>query len=235
MPKYQSGALLCPICIFSVMADDACWAWAEKSRQENTEVFILGKHTTEKEIHHMRNNHAAIFRRSLLLMFAAVLLSACLFGGCSTEDAAIVRQGMPLAELKEAADKILLDAPTCCIVQIGDTIAAVSTSGTTAEHFALFDSGTGAMRRCSGLALASSNAELTQLIGTEAEHAPETLSATEFDLGSGRYIPAYLTENAKLITLECENELIRGICVTSLIDETVQRYGECESVRLIPA
>lgn len=110
----------------------------------------------------MRNNHAAIFRRSLLLMFAAVLLSACLFGGCSTEDAAIVRQGMPLAELKEAADKILLDAPTCCIVQIGDTIAAVSTSGTTAEHFALFDSGTGAMRRCSGLALASSNAELTQ-------------------------------------------------------------------------
>lgn len=67
----------------------------------------------------MRNNHAAIFRRSLLLMFAAVLLSACLFGGCSTEDAAIVRQGMPLAELKEAADKILLDAPTCCIVQIG--------------------------------------------------------------------------------------------------------------------
>lgn len=88
----------------------------------------------------MRNNHAAIFRRSLLLMFAAVLLSACLFGGCSTEDAAIVRQGMPLAELKEAADKILLDAPTCCIVQIGDTIAAVSTSGTTAEHFALFDS-----------------------------------------------------------------------------------------------
>ena len=94
----------------------------------------------------MRNNHAAIFRRSLLLMFAAVLLSACLFGGCSTEDAAIVRQGMPLAELKEAADKILLDAPTCCIVQIGDTIAAVSTSGTTAEHFALFDSGTGAMR-----------------------------------------------------------------------------------------
>ena len=52
----------------------------------------------------MRNNHAAIFRRSLLLMFAAVLLSACLFGGCSTEDAAIVRQGMPLAELKEAAD-----------------------------------------------------------------------------------------------------------------------------------
>lgn len=183
----------------------------------------------------MRNNHAAIFRRSLLLMFAAVLLSACLFGGCSTEDAAIVRQGMPLAELKEAADKILLDAPTCCIVQIGDTIAAVSTSGTTAEHFALFDSGTGAMRRCSGLALASSNAELTQLIGTEAEHAPEALSATEFDLGSGRYIPAYLTENAKLIALECENELIRGVCVTSLIDETVQRYGECESVRLIPA
>ena len=54
----------------------------------------------------MRNNHAAIFRRSLLRMFAAVLLSACLFGGCSTEDAAIVRQGMPLAELKEAADKI---------------------------------------------------------------------------------------------------------------------------------
>ena len=159
-------------------------------------------------------------------MFAAVLLSACLFGGCSTEDAAIVRQGMPLAELKEAADKILLDAPTCCIVQIGDTIAAVSTSGTTAEHFALFDS---------GLALASSNAELTQLIGTEAEHAPEALSATEFDLASGRYLPAYLTENAKLITLECENELIRGICVTSLIDETVQRYGECESVRLIPA
>ena len=176
----------------------------------------------------MRNNHAAIFRRPLLLMFAAVLLSACLFGGCSTEDAAIVRQGMPLAELKEAADKILLDAPTCCIVQIG-------TSGTTAEHFALFDSGTGAMRRCSGLALASSNAELTQLIGTEAEHAPEALSATEFDLGSGRYIPAYLTQNAKLITLECENEVIRGICVTSLIDETVQRYGECECVRLIPA
>ena len=179
----------------------------------------------------MRNNHAAIFRRPLLLMFAAVLLSACLFGGCSTEDAAIV----PLAELKEAADKILLDAPTCCIVQIGDTIAVVSTSGTTAEHFALFDSGTGAMRRCSGLALASSNAELTQLIGTEAEHAPEALSATEFDLGSGRYIPAYLTQNAKLITLECENEVIRGICVTSLIDETVQRYGECECVRLIPA
>ena len=91
------------------------------------------------------------------------------------------------------------------------------------------------MRRCSGLALASSNAERTQLIGTEAEHAPEALSATEFDLGNGRYIPAYLTENAKLITLECENEVIRGICVTSLIDETVQRYGECESVRLIPA
>lgn len=83
----------------------------------------------------MRNNHAAIFRRSLLLMFAAVLLSACLFGGCSTEDAAIVRQGMPLAELKEAADKILLDAPTCCIVQIGDTIAAVSTSGTNGRAF----------------------------------------------------------------------------------------------------
>ena len=116
----------------------------------------------------MRNNHAAIFRRPLLLMFAAVLRSACLFGGCSTEDAAIVRQGMPLAELKEAADKILLDAPTCCIVQIGDTIAVVSTSGTTAEHFALFDSGTGAMLRCSGLALASSNAERSQLIGTEA-------------------------------------------------------------------
>ena len=33
----------------------------------------------------MRNNHAAIFRRSLLLMFAAVLLSACLFGGCMRE------------------------------------------------------------------------------------------------------------------------------------------------------
>ena len=47
------------------------------------------------------------------------------------------------------------------------------------------------------------------MISTQAEHAPETLSATEFDLGSGRYIPAYLTENAKLIALECENEVIR--------------------------
>lgn len=183
----------------------------------------------------MRNNHAAILRRSLLLTLTAVILSACLFGGCSTENAATVRQGMPLTELKEAADKILLDAPTCCIVQIDDTIAAVGTNGTTAEYFALFDSATGAMRRCSGLDLVTSAAEPGQLIGTEAEHASEALGATEFDLGSGRYIPAYLTEDAKLITLECENEIIRGIFVTNLIDETVQQYGECESIRLIPA
>lgn len=156
-------------------------------------------------------------------------------GSYGTEIPVVIQRGMEVADLKKSADEILLDSPTCCIMKMSFTIAVVGTNGTTVENWALFDRDTGDLLRCNGIDLVPLSIELTTIVGSKTKHVTEMLAATEFDLGSGRYIPAYLSENAKLIILECDSGIVRGVCVTNLIDNAVQQYGESAGICLSPS
>ena len=62
-------------------------------------------------------------------------------------------------------------------------------------------------RRIQGFDLVN-NSDISQFLNVDFNELTEEISQPHVDVGSGFYIPAYITEDANLVCFELENEIV---------------------------
>lgn len=156
-------------------------------------------------------------KKMIAFLFAAViLLSACSGGHQFTV-------GDPVSNINsQYASYISIN--TLSAYKISENYFVTIDDGDTIQKLAEF-SPDRTCRRIQGFDLIK-NDDIHQFLSIDFNKLTEELGQPHADVGSGLYIPAYITENAELICFELENEIVVEVIRRDLLTgEIVDRVS----------
>lgn len=156
-------------------------------------------------------------KKMIAFLFAAViLLSACSGGRQFTVGESISNINSQHAPY--------ISINTLSAYKINENYFVTVDDGDTIQRLAEFSSDR-KCRRIQGFALIK-NDDIHQFLSIDFNKLTEELGQPHADVGSGLYIPAYITENAELICFVLENEIVVEVIRRDLLTgEIVDRVG----------
>ena len=76
-------------------------------------------------------------------------------------------------------------------------------------------------------------ANVADLVGASSKSVTDQYGDFQFDLGSGRYIPAYITTEGVVLYFSIEEDTVLSVSALNLIDNSTEVYGERDNIVLI--
>mgnify|MGYP007084533744 CR=1 FL=1 len=151
-----------------------------------------------------------------LLLFLTILFSAC-------SESQEFEVGEPVSKISnQYTPYITINALS--VYKINDNYLVTIDDGTIIKKLVEF-SFERECQRVQGIDLIK-NGDINQFVNTNFSKLKEKIGQPHVDVGSGFYIPAYVTEDAHLICFQLENEFVFEVIKRDLLTNTiVDRVG----------